>query len=89
MAKLCKFGIQADMDKCKFHVIETKYLGLIVSIEGIKMNPAKVAVICNWDRPTCVKEIRLFISFCNFYQRFIRRFSNMASLLNVITKKRQ
>ena len=67
LAKLRKFGIQADVDKCKFHVTETKYLGLIVSMERIKIDLAKVAAICNWDRPTCVKEIRSFISFCNFY----------------------
>ena len=35
-----------------------------------------------------VKEICSFISFCNFYQRFIRRFSNVASPLNAMTKKK-
>ena len=68
LAKLCEFGIQADVNKCEFYVIKTKYLGLIVSTEGIKMDPAKVAAIRNWDRSTCMKEIRLFIGFCNFYQ---------------------
>ena len=67
LAKLCEFGIQADMDKCEFHVTKTKYLGLIISIEGIKMDPAKVAAIRNWDRPTYMKKIRSFIGFCNFY----------------------
>ena len=67
LAKLHEFGIQADVDKCKFHVTETKYLGLIVSTEGIKIDLAKVAAIRNWDRLTCVKEIRSFIGFCNFY----------------------
>ena len=75
------------MDKCKFHVTKTKYLDLIVSTEGIKMDPAKVAAIRNWDRPTCVKEIRLFISFCNFYWQFICGFSNVANRLNTMTKK--
>ena len=88
LAKLCEFNTQADVDKCKFYVIKTKYLGLIVSTERIKMDPAKVTAIRNWDRPTCVKEIHLFISFCNFYQQFIRGFSNVASLLNAIIKKK-
>ena len=87
LAKLRKFGIQADVDKCDFYVTETKYLGLIVSTEGIKIDPAKVAAIRNWDRPTCVKKICSFISFCNFYQRFIHGFSNVASPLNAMTKK--
>ena len=87
LAKLCEFGIQADVDKCEFHVTKIKYLGFIISTEGIKIDPAKVAAIRNWDRLTCVKEIHLFISFCNFHQRFIREFSNVASPLNAMTKK--
>ena len=75
------------MNKYEFYITKTKYLGLIVSTEGIKMDPAKVAAICNWDKPTCVKEIHLFIGFCNFYWWFIRGFSNVASPLNAMTKK--
>ena len=33
------------MDKCEFHVTETKYLGLIISVDNIKMDPAKVDTI--------------------------------------------
>ena len=67
LAKLREFGIQADVDKCKFHVTETKYLGLIISTEGIKMDLAKVEAIWNWNTPTCVKDVKAFIGFCNFY----------------------
>ena len=88
LIKLCKFGIQADMNKCEFYVTETKYLGLIISTKRIKINLEKVAAICNWDKLICVKETYLFIGFYNFYQRFIYRFSNMASLLNAMTKKK-
>ena len=45
LAKLRKFGIQADVNKCKFHVTKTKYLGLIISIERIKIDPAKIEAI--------------------------------------------
>ena len=87
LVKLHEFGIQADVDKCEFYVTKIKYLGLIVSTKEIKMGPAKVAVIHNWDRPTCVKEIRSFIGFCNFYRQLIHRFTNVASPLNAMTKK--
>ena len=45
LAKFCEFGIQANVDKCKFHMTKTKYLGLIISIEGIKMDLAKTKTI--------------------------------------------
>ena len=47
LAKLHEFGIQVDVDKCKFHVTETKYLRLIISTDGIKMDPTKVEAIQN------------------------------------------
>ena len=87
LTKLREAGIQADMDKCEFHVIETKYLGLIVSTDGIKIDPAKVDAIKQWDSPTCVREICSFIGFCNFYRWFIRDFSKIAGPLNTLTKK--
>ena len=39
LERLREAGIQADVDKCEFHVQETKFLGLIISTEGIQMDP--------------------------------------------------
>ena len=87
LTKLQEAGIPADVDKCEFHVTETKYLGLIVSTKGIKMDPSKVDAIRLWDAPTCVKEVQSFIGFCNFYRQFIRNFLKIAGPLNLLTKK--
>ena len=75
------------MDKCGFHVTKTKYLGLMISVDGIKIDPAKVDAIKQWDSPTCVREVRSFIGFCNFYRQFIRDFSKITGPLNTLTKK--
>jgi len=37
--------LQIDIDKSEFHVRETRYLGLIVGVDGVKMDPAKVEAI--------------------------------------------
>ena len=87
LMKLREAGIQADVDKCEFHETETKYLGLIISTDGIKIDPSKVDAIKSWDTPTCVREVRSFIGFCNFYRRFIRDFLKIAGPLNSLTKK--
>lgn len=47
LAALQKAGLQADIDKCKFHVIEISYLGLIISTEGICMDAKKVEAVQN------------------------------------------
>ena len=87
LMKLQEAGFPADVDKCEFHVTETKYLGLIISVDGIKMDPAKVEAIKQWNTPTCVREVCSFIGFCNFYRQFIRDFSKIAGPLNSLTKK--
>ena len=87
LAKLREFEIQANVDKCKFHVIETKYLRLIINTKGIKMDPAKIEAIRQYDTPTCIQEVCSFVRFCNFYRQFIRNFSNIAGPLNALTKK--
>ena len=45
LTKFCEFGIQADVDKCKFHITKTKYLGLIISTKRIRMDLAKIEAI--------------------------------------------
>ena len=45
LAKLQKTEIEADVDKCKFHIIEIKYLKLIISSNNIKIDFAKIKAI--------------------------------------------
>src|SRR5260221_6232098 len=51
------------------------------------MDPIKVQGVMDWPQPTKVKDIQSFIGFVNFYQRFIRNFSEIAHLLHVLTWK--
>ena len=45
LLKLRAAGIPIDIDKCEFHVEEVKYLGLILTPGGLKMDPTKVEAI--------------------------------------------
>jgi hypothetical protein len=74
-------------EKCTFHKPEVEYLGVIVGNSCIKMDPVKVEGITNWPIPKCVKDIRSFLGFCNFYRPFIKDFSQQATPLNTLTKK--
>ena len=40
-----KAGLQADIDKCEFYIIEVNYLGLIITSNGICMDPHKVSAV--------------------------------------------
>ncbi len=87
LAALEKAGLLVDILKCEFHVKETRYLGLIISITGFKMDPEKVKVILGWAPPCCLKDLQRFIGFVNFYRRFIKHFSKIAGPLTGLMKK--
>lgn len=84
--RLGKAGLYLDINKCQFGVKEVKYLGLIVSTEGIKMDPAKVNAIQEWRVPHSVKDVQSFLGFANFYRRFIAGYSAIAAPLTNLTK---
>ena len=42
---LSRAGLHLKLEKCHFHKIEAKYLGLIISADGVRMDPEKVTAI--------------------------------------------
>ncbi len=42
LQRLREANIQTNVDKCEFHIIETKFLEMIVSHDDIKMNSEKL-----------------------------------------------
>ena len=87
LEKLRKAGLQADIKKSEFHVTRTKYLGFILSTQGVEVDPTKTEVIRQWKVPSTVPGIQSFLGFCNFYRRFIREYGRVARPLNLLTRK--
>ena len=54
---LCKFGLYAKAEKCKFHTDTTEYLGYVLSPSGLTMAPKKIQAIQDWPEPRKVKDI--------------------------------
>ena len=55
-------------EKCSFAQTSIEYLGIIISEGQIKMDPAKVKGITDWPTPRTVKQVQVFLGFCNFYR---------------------
>ena len=47
--------------------MEVLYFGLVISTNGIQMDPKKIEVIMDWQKLKNVKDVRAFIKFTNFY----------------------
>ena len=87
LQKLHEAGLQADITKCAFYIKEIPYLRLIIITKGVKMNSAKVSIIVKWLTLMNVKDVQSFLSFTNFYQRFIYDYSKLAFQLTCLIKK--
>ena len=86
--KLKKIDLQIDIKKCEFFKTEVFFLDVILSIENLRMNSQKFQKIVNWIRSICLKEIQIFVDFCNFYRRFIKEFSKLIKSLIRMTQKK-
>jgi hypothetical protein len=84
---LQKAGILLRPEKCEWFTQKTTYIGLIVSPEGISMDPKKTRAVKEWLTPKNVNDVQAFLGFANFYRRLIQGFSVLATPLSALTKK--
>ena len=85
--KLQEADLKCKEVTCNFLKKHIQYFGHIVSGKGITPIPEKLACIKEMPPPTTPKEVKQFLGLVGYYRKFIPRFSDMARLLNVLTRK--
>nr|KYP33826.1 Retrovirus-related Pol polyprotein from transposon 17.6 [Cajanus cajan] len=81
--------LYAKLSKCEFWLSEVKFLGHVISAEGIVVDPAKVEVVIQWEPSRTAMEIRSFVRLASYYRRFIEGFSRIVMSLTQLTRKDQ
>jgi len=61
--------------------------GYIITTKGIRMDLEKVSCVLGWETPKNVIDVQCFLGFANFYRRFIKDYSKVATPLTRMTKK--
>jgi transposase InsO family protein len=70
--------------KCKFFQNEVKFLGHVISADGIRVNEDKIAAVKEWPEPRSTKDVQRFLGLTNFFRRFVQGYSSIAApLLNL------
>lgn len=77
LERLKSCNLKLAPEKCFFFQPEVKFLGHIVSSEGISTDPEKIDKVKNWPTPKDSDELRSFLAFAGYYRRFIKNFSRI------------
>src|SRR6266542_1478401 len=72
--------------KCEFAKKKLKFLGHIISREGIRTDPEKIEKMVNIGPPKNLKELRSRLGLFSFYRQYIKGFSNITKLMYELTQ---
>lgn len=77
----------ARLSKCSFFKEEVKYLGFIISADGIATDPVKVAAILSWPLPQNLTEIQIFLGMAVQMRGFIDGYTQIVAPLTDLTSQ--
>ncbi|GBG78770.1 hypothetical protein CBR_g27994 [Chara braunii] len=75
------------LEKSEFFLSEISFLGYIVTVDGLKPDPRKVAAVQEAPTPVTLTQVRAFLGLASYYRRFIKEFAGVAKPLTNLLKK--
>ena len=82
-------GLKLSRPKCLFYQPEVKYLGRIISKDGISMDPEKVSAITYMPSPSSRQTLQSFLGHMSFVARHVPGLSAVTAKLSELLKKDQ
>ncbi|KAK3735966.1 hypothetical protein QZH41_003831 [Actinostola sp. cb2023] len=79
--------LKLNKDKMNLKREEVKFMGHIITANGLKPDPAKVSAIQEMPRPTCKKELMTLLGFISYLSKFLPRLSDVVQPLRDLTAK--
>ena len=77
-----KQNLKLKLSKCELFMKDEKYLGKIVSENGVQTDLEKIKTLKEWPIPTNVTNLRSFLGFTWYYRRFIKDYAKVIKSLN-------
>ena len=87
LKRLKKNDLYVKPEKYMQKVRKIGFLGVVIGPNGIEIKKEKVDGVLSWLEPKNIKDIRKFLGLVNYYRRFIKDFTRVARLMNMLTRK--
>ena len=84
---LRELQLYAKLSKCQFWLDRVAFLGHVISVEGVSVDPKKIEAVVNWKPLKNVSEVRSFLGLAGYYRKFVEGFSKIAAPLTKLTRK--
>lgn len=79
--------LTVSKEKCDFFKDELLYLGHIVSKNGVKVDPAKIAAVQQLSPPQDVSQLRSLLGMTNYFRKFINNYAQITLPLTKLLSK--
>ena len=79
--KLRKYFLYVKLTKCKFMIIFVEFLKYIINNHDISINSNKIQTIVSWSEFDNLKKLQMFLSFVNFYRKFVVQYAKIIKFL--------
>ena len=83
--RLQQYHLKLKPRKCHFFKTEVPFLGRLATINGIAVDPKKIAAVVEWPVPFCKKEVESFLGFTNYHRNHIKEYAHKATPLYELT----
>lgn len=87
LSTLRNHKLYVKREKCQFSQGQVKYLGHVISKEGVAVDPDKVASMVDWPKPTSLKALPGFLGLTRYYSKFVQDNGKIAWPLTNMLKK--
>ena len=87
LTRIKEANMTIELQKCHFAKEEVRFLGHIVSAEGITADPAKIEAVTAWPTPQSAADVRSFLGLAGYYRNLVQGFSAIAEPLRKLQRK--
>lgn len=86
---LAQHQLKVKRSKCTFAQPQLKYLGHIISANGVATDSKSIEAVRSWPVPQNAKEVRKFLGLAGYYRKFVRNFGLISRILTDLLKKNE